>query len=33
MDDIPDVIELDDAATLTRGGEEQSIEHKQSPYD
>lgn len=32
-DDLPAVIELGDAATLTQGSDDQSVEHKQSPYD
>ncbi|MFF4227416.1 albusnodin family lasso peptide [Streptomyces abikoensis] len=27
------VIELGDAAALTRGGESESVENKQNPYD
>ncbi|WP_435108674.1 albusnodin family lasso peptide [Nocardiopsis synnemataformans] len=29
----PDVIELGDAAVLTQGSDDQSVESKQSPYD
>ncbi|MYT34391.1 MULTISPECIES: albusnodin family lasso peptide [unclassified Streptomyces] len=33
VDDQPDVINLGDAATLTRGGEDQGVENKRAPYD
>jgi hypothetical protein len=29
----PEVIDLGDAATLTRGSDQQSVENKQDPYD
>ncbi|WP_143831861.1 albusnodin family lasso peptide [Nocardiopsis sp. CNR-923] len=32
-DDTPDVIVLGNAADLTLGSDDQSIESKQSPYD
>lgn len=32
-DEPPTVIDLGDAATLTQGSDDQSVENKQSPYD
>lgn len=29
----PEMIDLGDAATLTQGSDDQSVESKQSPYD
>ncbi|MDA8371979.1 MAG: albusnodin family lasso peptide [Nocardiopsaceae bacterium] len=32
-EEVPAVIELGDAAALTQGNDDQSVENKQSPYD
>jgi len=32
-DETPTVIDLGDAAVLTQGSDDQSVESKQSPYD